>query len=74
MSDYFSFKPICKKCGFDLSGDNEMGFGFMMPVGKTVDLTCPKCGTVWRFWFELSARQKKINTKKNRKVAKTTKI
>lgn len=62
MSDYFSFRPICKKCSFDLSND-ETHFDFMMPVGHSIDLKCPKCGTTWRFWIGVKAYQKKLKNK-----------
>ncbi len=64
MSDYFSFEAICKNCEFDLSRDGETGFRIMLPVGESVELTCPKCGTIWRFWLELLTHQEKIDTKR----------
>ena len=42
-------------CGTNLDGD-EYGQMLMMAVGESIDLTCPKCGTVWRFWIEVVTR------------------
>jgi len=53
-------------CGTNLDGD-EYGQMLMMAVGESIDLTCPKCGTVWRFWIEVVTRQKKIGQKKIKK-------
>jgi predicted RNA-binding Zn-ribbon protein involved in translation (DUF1610 family) len=49
MSDKFSLQPTCSVCGTNLNED-EYGQMLMMAVGESIDLTCPKCGTVWRFW------------------------
>lgn len=64
MSDRFSLQPNCSVCGTDLDKGNEYDQTLMMPVGEFVDLTCPKCGTAWRFWIEVVTRQKKIGQKK----------
>jgi len=53
-------------CGTNLDED-EYGQMLMMAVGESIDLTCPKCGTVWRFWIEVVTRQKKIGQKKIKK-------
>jgi uncharacterized Zn finger protein len=67
MSDRFSLQPKCSVCGIDLDKDDEYGQMLMMAVGESIDLTCPKCGTVWRFWIEVVTRQKKIGQKKIKK-------
>ena len=54
-------------CGTNLDED-EYGQMLMMAVGESIDLTCPKCGTVWRFWIEVVTRQKKIGQKKIKKL------
>lgn len=64
MSDRFSLRPNCSTCGINLDKDDEYGQILMMPVGESIDLTCPKCGTVWRFWLEIKTNQKKISIKK----------
>lgn len=63
MSDRFSLQPNCSICGTDLDQD-ESGQMLMMPIDESIDLTCPKCGVVWRFWIEAATRQKKIGQKK----------
>lgn len=69
MSDRFSIHPNCSVCGTDLD-DNEYGMMLMMPVGEFIDLACPKCGIMWRFWLEVSTQQKKIGQKKVNKKEK----
>ena len=64
MSDRFSLQPICSVCGTNLDEGDEYGQMLMMSVGESIDLTCPKCGTVWRFWIEVVTHQKKISQKK----------
>ena len=61
MSDRFSLQPNCSICGTDLESEEDQML--MMPVGEFIDLTCPKCGIVWRFWIEIVTRQKKIGVK-----------
>ena len=61
MSDKFLLKPNCSVCGVDLCGDDENQL--FMPIGEFLDLTCQKCGVVWRFWIEIATRQKKIGQK-----------
>lgn len=68
MSDRFSLQPNCSICGADLDKDDEYGQKLMMAVGESIDLTCSKCGTVWRFWLEVVTCQKKIGQKKIRKT------
>lgn len=63
MSDRFSLQANCSVCGTDLDKD-ENGQTLMMAVGDFIDLTCPKCGTKWRFWMEVVTHQKKIGQKK----------
>ena len=60
MSDRFELKADCSVCGIDLNKSDEYGQILMMPVGESIDLTCPKCGIVWRFWLEVKTNQKKI--------------
>jgi len=66
MSDRFSLNPSCSVCGTDLDKDDEYGQILMMAVGESIDLTCPKCGIVWRFWIEAKTNQKKISEKKQK--------
>jgi predicted RNA-binding Zn-ribbon protein involved in translation (DUF1610 family) len=61
MSDRFSLQPNCSVCGTDLNRNEPM---LMLPVGESIDLTCPKCGIVWRFWLEVKTNQKKVGEKK----------
>lgn len=68
MSDRFSLQPNCSVCGTDLGKDDEYGQMLMIPVGEFIDLACPKCGIVWRFWIEVVTRQKKIGQKKIKKA------
>lgn len=63
MSDRFSLQPNCSVCGTNLEKNNEQEQMLMMPVGDFLDLTCPKCGIIWRFWIEVVTRQKKIGQK-----------
>ncbi len=51
----------CSVCGKDLCDDKENQV--FMPIGEFLDLTCQKCGVVWRFWIEIATRQKKIGQK-----------
>lgn len=74
MSDRFSFQPICTDCNLSLDTEDSNSFRLMMAVGESIDLTCPKCGAVWRFWLDIVTRQKKIGTKKNGKVAKRARV
>ena len=74
MSDRFSLEPYCLDCGSNLNELDSNTPMLMMAVGESIDLKCPKCGTVWRFWFELSTHQKKISTKKNREDTKGAKV
>lgn len=67
MSDRFSLQPNCSVCGTDLDPEDENNFPLMMAVGESIDLTCPKCGIVWRFWLEVVTQQKKIGQKKLKK-------
>jgi len=64
MSDRFKLQANCSGCGTDLNKADEYGQMLMMAVGESIDLTCPKCGTVWRFWIEVNTNQKKIEAKK----------
>lgn len=63
MSDRFLLQPNCSACGTSLEDISNLMI--MMSVGESADLTCPKCGTIWRFWIEIEANQKKIGKKKN---------
>jgi len=68
MSDRFKLQANCSVCNTDLNKADEYGQMLMMAVAESIDLTCPKCGTVWRFWLEVKTNQKKIGIKKkNRK-------
>ncbi|MFZ5559390.1 MAG: hypothetical protein ACOZAL_01185 [Patescibacteria group bacterium] len=64
MSDRFLLKAICSECGSDLNKGDEYGQRFMLAVGDSIDLTCPECGIVWRFWMDIGHRQKKIGQKR----------
>lgn len=66
MSDKFQLQANCSVCGADLNKD-ENGQMLMMAVGESIDLTCPKCGIVWRFWIEVVTCQKKIGKKNPKK-------
>lgn len=71
MSDRFVLQLKCSKCNIDLNKGDEYGQRLMMAVGDDIDLTCPKCGTVWRFWIDVEPKQKKVGKKKiNRKNKK----
>lgn len=63
MSDKFSLQPNRSICGITLEADKDEQM-LMMPVGEFIDLTCPECGAVWRFWTEVVTRQKKIGARK----------
>lgn len=65
MSDRFSLQPNCSVCGTNLDNESKYNMPLMMAVGESIDLTCPKCGIVWRFWMNVTTNQKKIGQKKN---------
>jgi len=60
MSDRFSLQPNCSACGTNLENKEHL---MLMAPGEFIDLTCPKCGTAWRFWIEVKTNQKKIGIK-----------
>lgn len=62
MSDRFFLKPKCSTCNTDLD-DDPYGQKLMAPIGESIDLTCPKCKTRWRFWMDTVRRKKKLNVK-----------
>jgi len=64
MSDRFELKANCSKCGKNLN-DDESGQILMLAVGDSIDLTCPKCGIIRRFWIDVETKSKEINKKKN---------
>jgi len=65
MGDRFSLQPKCSVCGYNLEEDQEQLL--LMAPGEFIDLTCPKCGTEWRFWIEVKTNQKKLGLKKKTK-------
>jgi len=64
MSDRFKLQANCSVCSTDLNKADEYGQMLTMAVGESIDLTCPKCETIWRFWIEVNTNQKKIEAKK----------
>lgn len=68
MATKYSLNANCSNCGTDLNEpDPETGQFLMMETGESIDLTCPKCGVIWRFWIEPITQQKKIGEKKIKK-------
>jgi len=63
MNGIYSLQPNCSVCGINL---NKNGQILMIPVGKYINLTCPKCGIIWRFWIQVTTNQKKIGQKQKR--------
>ena len=67
--DKFLLKPNCSVCGVNLNKDKSQEL--FLSLGESVDLTCPSCGVVWRFWLEIATNQKKIGQKEINMAAKS---
>ena len=63
MSDRFLLRPNCSICGADL-GKNDVPL--MLAIGDVINMTCPKCKTVWRFWLQIVTNQKKVGERKKK--------
>lgn len=63
MSDRFLLKSYCLDCGTNLYPEKENIMPPMMAVGETLDLKCPACKTMWRFWIGVKTYQKKLKNK-----------
>ena len=65
--DRFLLKANCSVCSTNLNEpDEQTGQELFLPIGDSIDLTCPKCGTIWKFWISIETRQKKIGEKRNK--------
>lgn len=63
MGDSYRLKAKCLACGHDLEKDQD--FPLFVPPGESVNLTCEKCGAVWKFSVKVKIEQKKLGRKKN---------
>lgn len=52
MSDYYYFPGEfkCMYCKEDFDSSGQLA----LPSGDSIDLKCPKCDSVWRFWVNVS--------------------
>lgn len=58
MSDryYFPKQFQCMYCKEDFDPDGELA----LPSDGSIDLQCPKCKAVWRFWVSVQLNHKLI--------------
>ncbi len=71
MSDYYYFPDEfkCMYCKVDISHDDTLPLG--LPSDGSIDLRCPQCGALWKFWVSVQLQHKLLQGGKYNKT-KTT--
>ncbi|MBI2551696.1 hypothetical protein HYW17_00135 [Candidatus Uhrbacteria bacterium] len=71
MGDHYFFPEQfkCMYCRVDLDETGELG----LPAGDAIDLKCPQCEAVWRFWTKVQLFHRMVQGGKyNRRPDKNT--
>lgn len=67
MSDYYYFPQQfkCMYCQKDLNPDGTLA----LPANDSIDLKCPDCGAVWKFFTQVQLNHKLVRGGKfNRQI------
>lgn len=68
MSDHYYFPGQfkCMYCKVDLNNDKN-DFPLALSSDDNIDLKCPKCGAIWKFWVKVQLLHKLVKKGKYNK-------